>query len=85
MLAPKFRLYYSPSCAQKSQQVLTYFFNREYSDRMRCNGFKLKEQRFRFDIRQKFRVWNCLSREAVDVPSLEAFKIRLDGALSSFG
>ena len=27
--------------------------------------------------------WNRLPREAVDVPSLEAFKVRLDGALSN--
>ena len=29
------------------------------------------------------RCWNKLPREAVDVPSLEAFKARLDGALSN--
>ncbi|KFQ02747.1 hypothetical protein N329_12242, partial [Haliaeetus albicilla] len=53
------------------------------------NGFKLKEGRFRLDIRKKFftkRVvghWNRLPREAVDVPSLEKFKARLEGALSN--
>ncbi|KFQ92956.1 hypothetical protein Y956_02060, partial [Nipponia nippon] len=53
------------------------------------NGFKLKEGRFRSDIRKKFftirvrRHWNRLPREAVDAPSLEAFKARLDGALSN--
>jgi len=29
------------------------------------------------------RHWNRLPREAVDVPSLEAFKARLDGAVSN--
>jgi len=29
------------------------------------------------------RHWNRLPREAVDAPSLETFKVRLDGALSN--
>ena len=50
---------------------------------------KLEEGRFTLDIRKRFftvRVvshWNRLFREVVDVPSLEAFKTRLDEALSN--
>jgi len=53
------------------------------------NGCKLKEGRFRLDIRKKFftmmvvKHWHRLPREVVDTPSLKAFKARLDGALSN--
>ena len=64
-------------------------FKRACSDRMRENSFKLEEDRCRLDIRKKFftlrvvRHWNRLPSEIVDAPSLEAFKARLDGALSN--
>ena len=53
----------------------------------RGNGFELKEERFRLDIRKKFftvrmvRHWHRLTREVMDAPSLEILKVRLDGAL----
>ncbi|KFV04470.1 hypothetical protein N339_12398, partial [Pterocles gutturalis] len=64
-------------------------FIRECSERTRGNGYKLKEGRFRLDIRKKFftmrvvRQWPRFPREAVDAPSVEVFKARLDEALSN--
>ena len=62
---------------------------RACSDRTSRNRFQLEEGKFRLDIRNKFftvrvvRHWNRLPREVVVVPLLEAFKARLDGALSN--
>jgi len=65
-------------------------FTRLCGDRTRGNGCKLKEGRFRLDIRKKFftmrvvKPWNRLPRETVAASSLEVFKARFDGALSNF-
>ena len=66
-------------------------FTRVCSDRTRENGSKLKEGRFRSDIRKKFFPvraawpWPRLPREAGAAPSLAGLKARLDGALSTLG
>jgi len=70
---------------QEGNQLFTWVD----SDRTRGNGFKLKERRFRLNIKGKFftervvRCWHRLLREAGDAPSLEAFKARLDEALGN--
>ena len=64
-------------------------FSKGCCDRTRDDGFKLKNGRSRSDIRKKFfttrvlRDWTRLPREALDAPSLEAFKVRLVRALSN--
>jgi len=57
-------------------------FSRVCCNRTRGSGFKLKQGRFRLDIRKKFftmrlvKQWNMLPREVVDAPSLETFNLR---------
>ena len=65
-------------------------FERIDNCRTRENGWKLREGRFRLDVRGKFftmrvvRCWNsCPERLWMPCPSLEVFKGRLDGALGS--
>lgn len=65
---------------------------RLWLEEQNCRGsFKLKEERFKWDIRKKFVTqkvlgpWHSLSRDSETAPSLEVFEDRLNRAWNNLG
>jgi len=77
--------YLKGACRKDGENI----FSRVCCNRTRSNSFKLREGRFRLDIRKKFftirvvKHWSRLPREGVEAPYLETFKARLNRALSN--
>ena len=73
-----------------TEEVLSRLCSQKHvftGDKKRGNGLKLRQGKFRLDIRQNFftgrvvKHWNRLPREVVKLPSLDVFKNHLDVVL----
>lgn len=71
---------------KKRERANLQIFAQADNERTRGDGIKLKEGRFRLDVKKKFlevRHRNSFPREIVDAPSLELLKTRLDKLLGN--